>query len=283
MAEKTSDQAVQSIERALLILETLGQHPQGIGVTEIGQSVGLHKSTVHRLLSTLMNIGYVEQDKDTERYHPGIKILGLGLKVLNNLDFRREAIPYMKELVELSRETVQLAVLDSGEVVIVERDHSPETIIVNLGLRVDVHCSAEGKVLLAYLPPEEIKRMMNKRPLIQYTVNTITDLNNIMAHLDKVRNQGYAINAEELAEGLRSVAAPVFDHTGRAIAALSISGPTSRLTLERIARLVTVLKEACSAVSARLGYRSNLGSGESGTENSTMTEWKEDEKIEFKR
>ena len=258
MADRSSDQAVQSIERALLILETLGQNPQGIGVTELGQSVGLHKSTVHRLLSTLMSIGYVEQDKDTERYRLGIKVLGLGLEVLNNLDFRKEALPYMKELVEISRETVQLAVLDYGEVVIVERDHSPETIIVNLGLRADVHCTAEGKVLLAYLPRDEIIRILSRRPMTQYTVNTMTDVNNLLVHLEKVNNQGFAINAEELAEGLRSIAAPVFDHTGRVIAAISISGPTSRLTLERMARLVTVLKEACSSVSGRLGYRPKL-------------------------
>ncbi|KLU59997.1 transcriptional regulator KdgR [Peptococcaceae bacterium CEB3] len=255
MAERTTDQAVQSIERALAILETLGRNPQGIGVTELAHCVGLHKSTVHRLLSTLTAIGYVEQDKDTERYRPGIKVLGLGLEVLNNLDFRKEAIPYMKELVEISRETVQLAVLDDGEMVVVERDHSPETIIVNMGLRGAVHCTAEGKALIAFLAPEQINRLLAKHPMAQYTVNTITDVNNLLAHLAKVRSQGYAINAEELAEGLRSVAAPVFDHTGRVIASISISGPTSRLTLERLARLVTVLKEACGSVSARLGYR----------------------------
>lgn len=261
MAVKSTDQAVQSIERALVILETLGQNPHGIGVTELAQSVGLHKSTVHRLLSTLLAFGYVEQDKDTERYGLGMKVLGLGLEVLHNLDFRKEALPYMKELVEMSRETVQLVVLDFGQVVVVERDHSPETITVNLGLRADVHCTAEGKVLLAYLPVEKVLRILNKHEMRQYTMNTITDINNIMAHLEKVRNQGYAINAEELAEGLRAVAAPVFDHTGGVIAALSISGPTSRLTLERIARLVTVLKEACSSLSSRLGYRQGTLNG----------------------
>ncbi len=262
MAEKSSsDQSVQSLERAFGILETLGQHPQGIGVTELGQCTGLHKSTVHRLLSTLLAYGYVEQDKDTERYRLGIKILGLGLEVLDNLDFRKEALPYMKELVEICRETVQLTVLDRGQVVVVERDQSPETITVNLGLRADVHCTAEGKVLLAHLPREKIENILDKRPMQQYTVNTVTDINNMLAHLEKVRNQGYAINAEELAEGLRAVAAPVFDHTGQVIAALSISGPTSRLTLERIARLVTVLKEASSSVSHRLGYRSGVTTG----------------------
>ena len=256
-----SDQAVQSIERALLILETLGHYPRGIGVTELGHSVGLHKSTVHRLLNSLGVYGYVEQDKDTERYRLGMKILSLGLEMLNNLDFRTEALPYMKELVEISRETVQLAVLDHGQVVVVERDHSPETITVNLGLRADAHCTAEGKVILAYLPQQESMGILSKRPMRRYTQHTFTEISELLAHLDKVRTQGYAVNAEESAEGLRAVAAPVFDHTGKVIAALSITGPTSRLSLERIARLVTVLKEACRSVSARLGYRTNKSTG----------------------
>ena len=251
---KSSDQSVQSIERALTVLETLALYPHGVGVTELGQNTGLHKSTVHRLLSTLLALGYVEQDKETEHYRIGVKVVGLGLQVLHNLDFRTEALPYMRELVALSRETVQLAVLDFGQVVIVERDHSPETITVNLGLRADAHCTADGIVLLAYLPSEKVMRILGKRELRQYTVNTIADLNTIMAHLEKVRNQGYAINAEELAEGLRAVAAPVFNHTGAVVAALSICGPTSRLTLERIARLVTVLKEASNSLSSRLGW-----------------------------
>ncbi len=257
MAEKSSDHAVQTIERALCILETLGQYPQGIGVTELGLNIGLHKSTVHRLLGSLMIFGYVDQDKDTERYRLGMKILALGLGVLQSLDFRKEALPFMRELVEISRETVQLAVLDYNQVVVVERDHSPETITVNLGLRADVHCTAEGKVLLANLPTDKIELILKKSQMRQYTMNTITDISNILVHLEKVRSQGYAINAEELVEGLRSVATPVFDHTGSVIAALSISGPTSRLTLERIGRLVTVLKEASDSISTRLGYHPN--------------------------
>lgn len=255
MAEKSSDHTVQTIERALTILEALGQFPQGIGVTELGQYIGLHKSTVHRLLGSLLIYGYVDQDKDSERYRLGMKILALGLEILNNLDFRKEALPFMRELVEISRETVQLAVLDYSQIVVVERDHSPETITVNLGLRADVHCTAEGKVLLAHLSPDKIERILMKSQMRQYTMNTMTDISNILVHLEKVRSQGYAINAEEFVEGLRSVATPIFDHAGSVIASLSISGPTSRLTLERIGRLVTVLKEASSSISTRLGYR----------------------------
>jgi len=256
LPEKGPDYTVHSIERALAILESLARSPQGMGVTELGLNLRLHKSTVHRLLSTLTAFGYVEQDSATDRYKLGRKVLLLGLELLENLDFRKEAKPYLRELAEISRETVQLAVLDGGEIVIVERDRSPEVVTVNLGLRAQVHCTAEGKVLLAYLSREEAIYILETQGMPQHTVNTITDLEYMLSHLEKVRLQGYAINAEELAEGMRAIAAPVFNHTGKAIAALSISGPTSRLTLERIGRLVTVLKEACESISERLGYRS---------------------------
>jgi len=258
LSEKGPDYTVHSIERALAILESLARRPQGLGVTELSQVLRLHKSTVHRLLSTLSAFGYVEQDSLTERYKLGRKVMLLGLEILENLDFRKEAVPYLRELVEISRETAQLAVLDGGEIVIVERDRSPEVVTVNLGLRAQVHCTAEGKVLLAYLPRDEAIYILETQGMPQHTVNTITDLEYMLSHLEKVRLQGYAINAEELVEGMRSIAAPIFDHSGKAIAALSISGPTSRLTLERIGRLVTVLKEACESISERLGYRPRL-------------------------
>lgn len=255
MPDKPPENAVHSIERALAIIETLGRHPQGLGVTELGQEVGLHKSTVHRLLGTLVAYGYVEQDSATERYRLGMKMVVLGLELLDRIDFRKEALPYLKELVDFSHESVSLAVLDHGEVVYIEQDHSPEAITVNLGIRGKVHCTAAGKVLLAYLPREEAVSILNRQEMHQYTVNTITEVDFMLTHLEKVRSQGYAISAEELVEGLRLVAAPVFNHQGKVVAAVSVAGPTSRLSLERIARLVAVLRETCTAISARLGYR----------------------------
>lgn len=255
MTDRSLEKPVHSVERALAILETLGQKPEGYGCTELGQLLRLHKSTVHRFLSTLQAYGFAEQDPDTERYKLGMKMIYLGMKVLDSLDFRKVAMPYMRELVEISRETVQLAVLDGGEVLVVERDHSPEAITVNLGLRSQVHCTAEGKVLLAALPVESITSILQQKGMPQNTVNTITDLNQMLSHLEKVRQQGFAISAEELVEGVRSIAAPVYNHTGQVIAALSILGPGSRLTLERISRLVTVLKETCTSISMQMGYR----------------------------
>ncbi len=254
MAERALEKPVHSVERALAILETLGQKPDGYGCTELGQLLSLHKSTVHRFLSTLQAFGFAEQDPGTERYKLGMKMIYLGMKVLDSLDFRKVAIPYMRELVEISRETVQLAVLDGDETLAVEREVSPEAITVNLGLRSQAHCTAEGKVLLAALSPENAVDILEKSGMPQNTVNTITDLNQMLSHLEKVRQQGFAVSADEMVEGVRSIAAPVHNHAGQVIAALSILGPGSRLTLERISRLVTVLKETCTSVSMQLGY-----------------------------
>lgn len=258
MAERLQENPVHSVERALAILETLGKKSQGYGCTELGQLLQLHKSTVHRLVSTLLAYGFAEKDPHTDRYKLGPKVIYLGLEALNSLDFRKTATPFMQELVEISRETVQLAVLDGGEVLILERDHSPEAITVNLGLRGQVHCTAEGKVLLAGLTSEKIINILQSKGMPRHTVNTITDINQMLAHLEKVRVQGFAINAEEMVEEVRAIAAPVYNHTGSVIASLSITGPSSRLTLERIYRLVTVLKEACTSVSMQLGYHKKL-------------------------
>lgn len=255
MAEHSLENPVHSVERALAILEALGHKPQGFGCTELGQLLGLHKSTVHRIVTTLQAYGFAEKDPLTERYRLGTKIIYLGLEALNNLDFRKIAVPYMQELVEISRETVQLAVLEGGEVLIVERDHSPEAITVNLGLRAPVYCTAAGKVLLAHHPRDSILNIIDSQELHQHTINTITDIGQMISHLEKVRSQGFAINAEEMVEGIRDIAAPVYNHNGDVIAALGITGPSSRLTLERIYRLVTVLKETCSSISMQLGYR----------------------------
>lgn len=258
MAEHSPDNPVHSVERALAILEALGRKSQGYGCTELGQLLGLHKSTVHRIISTLQAYGFAEKDPNTDRYKLGTRIMHLGLEALNSLDFRKVAIPYMKELVEISRETVQLAVLDGDEVLILEREYSPEAITVNLGLRGHVHCTAEGKVILAYHPVQGVIDILKSQVMHQYTINTITEINQFVSHLDKVRSQGFAINAEEMVEGVRAIAAPVYNHNGKVIATLSITGPSSRLTLERIYRLVTVLKETCTSISMHLGHHNEV-------------------------
>ncbi|GBF32909.1 transcriptional regulator [Desulfocucumis palustris] len=258
MADNISENPVHSVERALIILEALAGHPQGYGCTELGQMLRLHKSTVYRIVSTLQAYGFAEKDPQTERYKPGAQLIYLGLKTLKNLDFRKVAIPYMQELVEISRETVQLAVLDRGEVLFVERDHSPEAVTVNLGLRGGIHCTAEGKVLLSSLPQDEVMTLLKSQGMQRYTAKTITDPDQMLTQLEKVRSQGFAVSAEEMVEGVLSIASPVYNHSGNIIASLSITGPSTRLTLERIYRMVNVLKEACASISAQLGYPGDI-------------------------
>jgi DNA-binding IclR family transcriptional regulator len=247
--------AVHSVERALAILEALGQNPGGVGVTKLGKDVGLHKSTVHRLLATLAKYGFVEQDEATEGYRLGMKFVSLALNFLNQLDFRREVLPYLRELAEVTGETTQLAVLEGGEVLYLERCHSQEAITVNLGLRVPAYCTAEGKVLLACLPEERLRKYLESHQFRQFTINTIVNPEQLRLHVERVRMQGFAVSAEEYADSLRGVAAPVFDRHGRAVAALGIAGPASRLTLERINRLIKALQESCYSISLRLGYQ----------------------------
>lgn len=258
--------AVHSVERALSILEALGANPEGAGVTRLGRELGLHKSTVHRLLTTLAKYGFVEQDEVTECYRLGMRFVSLGLNFLYQLDFRREVLPYMKELAEITGEMTQLGVLEGNEVLYLERCQSNETITVNLGLRLPAHCTAEGKVLLGYLPENHLHEYLRTQTLRQFTINTIVNPEQLCLHIERVRTQGYAVSAEEFADSLRGVAAPILDLKGKVIAAMGIAGPASRLTLERINRLINILRESCHSVSLRLGYRKGNATGLPQTE-----------------
>lgn len=259
MPQKSADYAVQSLEKALALLDMLSTHADGLGVTELGQKLGMHKSTVHRLLATLVTCGYVDQDPLTDRYRPGIKLVGIGLQILGQLDFRQEAQPYLKELAEFSRETVHLSVLDNGDVVVVDRHFYPGTVTVNIGFRLPAHCTAAGKVLLAFRPFDEVRRVIKEESLSRFTANTITSIDLLFFQLDRIKVQGYAVSAEEYAEGIRAIAAPIRDHTGQPVAAVSILGPASRLSIDRMGRLITVLTETCHSISCRLGYPKPAG------------------------
>ncbi|MGO0123227.1 IclR family transcriptional regulator [Desulfothermobacter acidiphilus] len=255
MKAKKEKHGVHSVERALAILEALGTNPKGLGVTRLAKELDLHKSTVHRLLATLVRYGFAEQDENSECYRLGMRLVALGLNYLHQLDFRCEVLPYLKELAELTGETTQMGVLEGDEVFFLERYQSPEAITVNLGLKAPAYCSAEGKLLLAYLPPERLREYLQRQELKPFTLNTLSNPEQLLLHLEKIRAQGYALSAEELADGLRGVAAPVFDAQGRVVAAIGVAGPVNRLTLERIHRLVNILRETCYIVSLRLGYR----------------------------
>ena len=249
---------VRAVERALQILSAFDdEHPER-GVSDIAELMGLHKATAHRIITTLLNYGYLERTADGEKYRLGMKLAATGLLVMQRLDFRREALPYMRRLTETFRENCDLGVLDQGEIFGVEVVPADQAVIIasRVGFRMPVHCAASGKVFLAFLPDAERDRLLS-RPLEPHTAKTITSAEELRRQLDQVRRNGYAMDDEELEMGVRAIAVPIRNQDGEVVAALSMPGPANRMTKERIAELVAALLEASAAISARMGWRGN--------------------------
>ncbi|WP_029423076.1 IclR family transcriptional regulator [Alicyclobacillus macrosporangiidus] len=250
------DYTVKSVDKAFWLLEVVSDHPDGIAITELANRVGMYKSTVHRLLSTMMRRGYIEQDPKTGRYKLGYTVLDLGMKLLSSIDLRREALPYLQELAHLSNEVVHLALLDRGEVVYIDKVESANTIRMHsrVGTRVPVHATGLGKAILAFLPRREVQAIIDRYGLPKLTEHTITNRDAFLQSLQETRRTGYAFDIEEHQAGVCCVAAPVFEHSGRVVAACSVSGPSIRMGPDRLRELVPLVKEAGLRISERLGY-----------------------------
>jgi len=230
-----------------------------MNMTEISERLEIYPSTIHRILDTLKHWGYVEQDSHTQKYQLGLKALELGMAKLHQMDLVREAIPYLKDLVKQCNETVHLGVLEEGEVLYLAKEESSQTIrmISYVGRRAPLHCTALGKVLLAYLPAEERKKMLSKKVLPRLTENTIVNKRELEKELGKVRGQGFALDREENEKDVRCVAAPIRNYQGEAIAALSISSPIFRIDKNAQNNLKEALLETSKKISKRLGYNTD--------------------------
>lgn len=249
---------VQSVERTLDLLEALAEMGEA-GIAHLSSRVGLHASTVHRLLSTLIARGYVRQNPESGRYLLGLKPLDVARAVRDHLDLRMESLPVLQELMRESGETANLAVLDDHHLVYVEQVSSPGWMLrmfVQVGGRAPLHSTASGKVILAHLTPVELSDMLSAYQLAPFASRTIVDMGVLLAELDEVRQQGYATDHGEHEEGVSCIAGPVRDHTGRVVAAISISGPWIRITPERVPSLVPLVLKACARLSAALGHKS---------------------------
>lgn len=258
---KKPNNLVQAIERVSLILNSLGQNPHGISIRDLSSEVKLPKATTHRLLSSLHYFGYVRQDPKTRNYYLGFKLLDLGNLLLSQLDLRKEAELFLRELAEKTKETVHMVFLEGDEIVYIDKvewAHNPSGLRMasRVGLRNPAHCCAVGKVLLSFLSEEEVDRMLEEKTLVRRTENTITNPIKLKEHLRLVRIQGYAIDEEENEKGIRCVAAPIFNEAGKAVAAISISGPAFRVTRKVVQdTLKKEVMETARKISERLGYR----------------------------
>lgn len=267
--KRRTDSSIQSIERAAAILRSFAEANTELGVTDLSRRLDLHKSTVSRFLSTLQREGFVQQNPETSKYRLGLRLVSLASVVLDSMDVRRVARPYLERLADQTQETVNITVLDGDECVNIDRVASPKPIryVGWIGRRTPPHCTSTGKVLLAYLSSEQHDAILPD-PLPALTSQTITDRQELEAVLAAVRENGYATAHEEFEEGLSAIAAPLRNHTGNVIATVSISGPTYRIGTDDLQRYVDPLREVARNISAALGYRpeSNRANGCAGEE-----------------
>jgi DNA-binding IclR family transcriptional regulator len=246
---------IQAIERAVSILNAFSPADPELGVTELAERLGLHKSTVHRFMVNLDAAGLVERNPRTGRYRLGLRIFELGGLVMQQMNLWDEALPFLEGLVHDSGETGHLAVLDGGEAIYIERVEARRALRVPsaIGRGYPAHATNLGKVLLADLPRERVEEIVAERGLAAYTPHTITDLEGLEAELERIRVLGYAIDNEEYDEGLRCIGAPVRDHSGHVVAALGIGGPVTRITPDRVDELAELVMTAARGLSRRLG------------------------------
>lgn len=246
---------VRSVAKALMIIDMLSYAPEGMPLGEIARKIGAPKSTIHGLLSTLCEYGFVEQSSIDGCYKLGVHLFELGMAVADNWDVRKIAAPYIERLLGEMQETIHLVILDNGEVLYIDKRESNQSlrIVSKIGARLPAHCTGVGKVLLAYLPPAEVKTIIERKGLSKYTRNTITDPYLLEKELQKIRHQGYAIDNEEIMDGLRCVAAPIRDHKGDVCAAISISGPAVRLDEDRLPVAIDRVTKTADEISAALG------------------------------
>jgi len=253
--QRSSD--VQSVERAIVILRSFSLERPERGVSELSRQLGVHKSTVSRLMRTLEHGGLLSRNPETERYRLGVDLIGLAAQVVSYADVRQVARPFLRELAEGCQETVNLSVLDAGQVVNLEQFAPHARRIKNIGRvgrRMPPHCTAAGKMLLAYLPQDELDRILHDG-LQRFTLQTITDPAELRRELDRVRERSYATVREELEDGLNVVAAPVHDHTGQVVASVSVAGPAYRVTPALFPDLAARLMDTAAKISERLGYK----------------------------
>ena len=252
---------VQTIERVTTIFDAMAQSSRGISLKELSAQVDLPKGTTHRLLSSLAYFGYVRQTAESKNYHLGFKLVELGNRLLDHLDLRAQTRPFIVSLCQRTKETVHLVVLDQNEALYVDKVISDEKpgglqMVSRVGLRVPAHCSSVGKVFLAQLSDQELVLFVNEKGLEKRTENTINDLDELKRHLMIVRERGYAIDEEENEPGIRCIGAPIFNQQNQVIAAISISGPTIRITKEYVQNTLKheVMKTALE-ISEEFGFR----------------------------
>ena len=247
---------INSILRASSILRCFLGGKTSYRISELARQLGLDRSTTYRLLLSLEKCGLVEKHEKTGEYSLGMAAFEIGNTYLKQMDFIQASKPIMVELAARVQETVHLAVLSGTEIVYVDKVDSPRAlgIMSKIGQRGHLHSTALGKVLLAFLPEPELSRMMREIKLKSFTANTISSKTKLMDELRKIRKKGYAFDFKEAEQDVECIAAPIRDHLGNVIAALSISGPQKKINTPKENQFVSEVVKAAAFISSKLGH-----------------------------
>lgn len=247
---------LSSVASALQMLKVFSAEEAEIGISSLAKRLGLAKSTVHRLAVTLASEGFLEQNPENGRYRLGLSLFSLGALVRKRMDVSNEARPLLGQLRDKTQEAVRLAILSNTQVMFLYNLESSQAIgiMTYIGSLKPAFCTAEGRVLLAYAPPAALAAVVREK-LVPRTPKTPTDAAELGRALEEVRQQGYAVDDEESEVGVRGLAAPVRDLSGKVIAAVGLAGPVQRLTKKDLRSLAPEVVGTADAVSVRLGYR----------------------------
>lgn len=250
-----AQEKIQSIDRALDIIEVLAENQHGLGITEIAERIGLHKSTAYRIASTLVARGYASK---TEKgiYKLGIKIIQDVSGYINSLELQTEARPYVASITSELGLTSHLGILDGDQVIYIEKMDffSNLRIYSTIGVRVEAYSCSLGKCLLSNYSASQVRSIMSSCSFEQFTENTVASIDELIEDLNLVRRRGWAMDDEEAEIGHRCIGAPIFDYRGDIIAAISASGPTAQITEERIEVVAEYVKKQALEISRSMGY-----------------------------
>jgi IclR family transcriptional regulator, KDG regulon repressor len=246
---------VQVLERALGLLNTLAEAQTDLSLMDLCERIKLHKSTVHRLISVLEQSRFVERTS-SGKYRLGLKLFELGSRAVSGLDLRERARIHLERLAFETNETVHLCVLDEGEVLYLDKVEPDRSVRLSssVGRRNPAHCTSVGKAIMAFMPESEVDSIIQQHGLRAFTKYTITTPAALKADLQEARQVGYAKDWEEHEEGVKCLGSAVFDYSGKAVAAISLSGPAFRINDKSLNVFAAAVKSACAALSADLGW-----------------------------
>jgi IclR family transcriptional regulator, acetate operon repressor len=249
------DGGVQSVDRALLIIETLAEDDEGYRLSDLSVRTGLSTSTVHRLLATLEKRRFVQFDRHESKWHVGAQSFAVGATFARRRNFVAQAMPYLRKLRDLTRETANLAVVDDQSIIVLTRMESREIMrsLTKVGGRVAMVASGVGKAVLATYSDEDVNAIIHRQGMPRLTEKSIVRPGELFKQLQAIRRQGYAIDDEEARIGLRCVAAVVYSNCSEPLAAISVSGMTSRLTDDRLPALGSTVREVAAELTVALG------------------------------